>query len=113
MMDGMADLFPIVVVLVPVVLLLGVLAVVSAQRNAATARDQARAAERLARVEHKLDALLRHQGITVPEPELPGIIEHLRHGRKIHAIKAYRDQTGATLADAKTTVERLAAEHGL
>jgi ribosomal protein L7/L12 len=113
MMDGMTDLIPILVVLVPAVVLLGVLAVVSAQGNAAAAHDRARAAERLARVERKLDAILRHQGIVVSEPELPGIIEHLRQGRKIHAIKAYRDQTGATLADAKSTVERLAAEHGL
>ncbi|MEU8658641.1 hypothetical protein [Actinoplanes philippinensis] len=109
----MADLVPVLVVLAPVVALLGVLTVVLALGKAAAARDRARTAERLARVERKLDALLRHHGIDVAEPELPEILEHLRRGRKIHAIKAYRDQTGATLADAKATVERLAADHGL
>jgi len=37
----------------------------------------------------------------------------LRQGRKIEAIKVYRDKTRIGLADAKTAVERLAIAHGL
>ncbi|MDI6100934.1 hypothetical protein QLQ12_20175 [Actinoplanes sp. NEAU-A12] len=108
----MSDLFPILATLLPIAALLILLIVASASTRAAAARDRALAGERLARLERKVDAMLRHLQIEVPEPDHSDVLEHLRHGRKIHAIKAYRERTGASLADAKTTVERLAREHG-
>lgn len=41
------------------------------------------------------------------------IIENLRRGQKIAAIKSYRDATGAGLVDAKNAVEALARENGI
>jgi ribosomal protein L7/L12 len=41
------------------------------------------------------------------------LLELLRAGRKIEAIKEYRQRTGAGLKDAKESVEALAARHGI
>lgn len=38
------------------------------------------------------------------------IVELLAADKKISAIKLYREQTGASLADAKTAVEKIQAE---
>jgi ribosomal protein L7/L12 len=38
----------------------------------------------------------------------PQIVELMRQGRTIEAIKIYRDQTGVGLAEAKAAVEQLA-----
>ena len=66
-------------------------------------RDKAR----LFRLEQKLDMLLQHAGIKVPQSSLPpAAAEALRNGDKIKAIKHYRDATGAGLAEAKDAVER-------
>jgi hypothetical protein len=64
---------------------------------------------RLARVEGKLDALLKHQGIQFdPYADVPTpVLDALRRGKKIEAIKAYRVATGAGLKDAKDVVEEL------
>ena len=39
--------------------------------------------------------------------------ELLAEGRKIEAIKVYRERTGVGLADAKEAVERIARQRGL
>jgi ribosomal protein L7/L12 len=45
-----------------------------------------------------------------PRPDLDGEVRRLVGvGRKIEAIKLYREATGTALAEAKTAVERLAA----
>ena len=64
--------------------------------------------QRLGRVESKLNALLREQGVEGPLGG--GLSERVKEiandpARKIEAIKAYRDETGAGLADAKAAVE--------
>jgi ribosomal protein L7/L12 len=41
------------------------------------------------------------------------ILELVRTGRKIEAIKEYRQRTGAGLKEAKDAVEALAARHGI
>ncbi|MFH1923160.1 MAG: ribosomal protein L7/L12 [Planctomycetota bacterium] len=38
---------------------------------------------------------------------------HLHEGRKIQAIKVYREKTGVGLKDAKEAVEAIAAKHGI
>jgi hypothetical protein len=68
-------------------------------------RDMAR---RIGRVNDKLDLLLAQAGIRLDTPDVPRldeIRELARSGKKIHAIKLYRDVTGAGLAEAKDAVE--------
>jgi hypothetical protein len=63
----------------------------------------------LSRLEGKLDALLKHQGVQFdPYSDLPpAVLDALRRGKKIEAIKEYRAATGADLKDAKDAVEEL------
>jgi len=62
---------------------------------------------RIARVERKLDLVLDHLGLHEDEPSLPQVAALLRDGKKIQAIKAYREATGADLREAKEAVERM------
>jgi hypothetical protein len=68
-----------------------------------------RGSRTLSRLEAKLDALLKHQGIQFdPYADLPGpVLDALRRGKKIEAIKEYRAATGADLKEAKDFVEEL------
>jgi ribosomal protein L7/L12 len=64
---------------------------------------------RSARIERKLNLLLRHGGID-PEQAVP-LSDRVKAiandpGQTIEAIKAYREETGAGLAEAKDAVER-------
>jgi ribosomal protein L7/L12 len=60
-------------------------------------------------LEANIDRLLRHHGLSVVSLEmpLPEVIDELARGRTIHAIKAYREATGAGLVEAKHAVEAL------
>ncbi len=62
-------------------------------------------------------ALMGSQQPSSTEPETSRrdeqLLELLRAGRKIDAIKLYRKQTQAGLKEAKDAVEALAAEHGI
>lgn len=60
-----------------------------------------------ARIEHKIDVLLRHSGIDLQKVAADEAAELMKAGKKIEAIKAYRDLTGARLAEAKAKVESL------
>ncbi|MFE2515033.1 ribosomal protein L7/L12 [Streptomyces mirabilis] len=62
---------------------------------------------RIARVEKKLDRILDHLGLAEPDPELEQVVALAREGRKIQAIKVYREVTGAGLKEAKDAVDRL------
>jgi ribosomal protein L7/L12 len=42
-----------------------------------------------------------------PPAELEAVYVQLRRGRKIQAIKAYRELTGAALKEAKAAVDRM------
>lgn len=64
-----------------------------------------------------MDTLIRQD-----RPPLPGgvpldmeeqVLGFLRQGRKVSAIKFYRERTGVDLLTAKTVVEGLARHHGL
>jgi ribosomal protein L7/L12 len=69
----------------------------------------------LARLRDATDAVLnRHRGRPTPgsdtgQPDLTAVRQLLGAGRKIEAIKVYRQLTGVGLRKAKETVERLAA----
>jgi ribosomal protein L7/L12 len=105
-MAGMEWVVPFAVML-PLVLL--ALVVASGRRSAAD-----RQAQRLAAVERKLDLIMTHLGIREPEPDLPAaVLQELLAGRKIQAIKEYREATGVGLKEAKDAVELLARQRGL
>ena len=90
--------------------LLLVALVIAGGRRGAVDRE----ARRLAAVERKLDLIMTHLGIREPEPDAPGeVLQELLAGRKIHAIKAYREATGVGLKEAKDAVELLARQRGL
>ncbi|TMR18690.1 hypothetical protein ETD86_21135 [Nonomuraea turkmeniaca] len=72
--------------------------------------------ERIARLERQVADLQRYLGID-PERENadgpflpPEFYEALRRGKKILAIKIYREQTGASLLEAKNTVDTMALQ---
>jgi len=66
---------------------------------------------RLARLERKIDAVLRHLNITYVDPASPeGLSAEAQNlandpAKKIQAIKLHREQTGLGLKDAKDAVE--------
>lgn len=62
---------------------------------------------RLARIEKKLDALLQAARISVDDPVDADIRDLARNGRKIEAIKLYRERTGCGLAEAKAFIDSL------
>lgn len=64
------------------------------------------------RVERKLDLILDHLDIQVAEPGLERVAALLREGKKIEAIKVYRQLTDAGLKEAKEAVERMDATRG-
>jgi hypothetical protein len=62
--------------------------------------------ERLRRIEHKLDLILTHLGLDyTPPPKAAWQELATDPARKIAAIKAYREQHGVGLAEAKRAVE--------
>lgn len=61
----------------------------------------------VSRLERKLDTLLKHSGVDLAAVAAREAEALLKAGRKIEAIKAYRDLTGVGLAEAKEAVERM------
>ena len=59
------------------------------------------------RLERKIDLLLKHLGIDPNEGVDDEILELVKSGQKIAAIKLYREKTGAGLREAKDFVESL------
>ena len=62
---------------------------------------------RLQRVERKLDAIISHLGVVMNPGVDPQLLELVRAGKKIEAIKFYRQSTGVGLKEAKDFVESL------
>ncbi|MEU8328696.1 hypothetical protein [Micromonospora sp. NPDC048839] len=73
----------------------------------AMSQDKRRSATQLTAVQRKLDLIMDHLGIA--EPVNPDVVRHLEGGRTIHAVRAYRNQTGASLIEAKQAVDRIAS----
>ena len=69
---------------------------------------------RLSRLEFKLDLLLRHAGVEFsPYQGLsPEIVDALQRGKKIEAIKRYRQVSGAGLREAKDFIEDVQRRSG-
>ncbi|MER6139913.1 ribosomal protein L7/L12 [Streptomyces sparsogenes] len=60
-----------------------------------------------ARLERKVDLILDHLGLQETQPDLARVRALLREGKKIHAVKEYREITGAGLREAKEAVDRM------
>ncbi|HVZ94962.1 MAG TPA: ribosomal protein L7/L12 [Phycisphaerales bacterium] len=63
-------------------------------------------AAQLTRLERKLDLVIAHLGLDLPDDGMDDIRELIAAGRKIEAIKVYRERTGLGLAEAKQAVDR-------
>lgn len=81
---------------------IAVFTLLSAMRRGSAALEP-----RLRRLERKLDAIVENLGITINQNVDPAVLELLRTGHKIDAIKLYRQQTGVGLKEAKEFVESL------
>jgi len=62
---------------------------------------------KLSSVDAKLDLLLKHAGVEYdPYENLPpGVVDAMQRGKKIEAIKLYREATGTGLKEAKDFIE--------
>ena len=82
-----------------------------------TDQDYIELKHRVIRLEGKVEFLYQHLGITfVPEPQPaddPQVVELLKKGKTLDAIKAYRELNQATLPEAKQAVEEIQARLGL
>jgi ribosomal protein L7/L12 len=74
-------------------------------------REIAEIKTRLEKIESQLGLLYRSLGITTKEAPhrkvSPELLELVKKGDKIAAIKAFREETGASLKDAKEFIESL------
>jgi len=72
---------------------------------------------RLKELEGQVAFLYKHLGVTyIPEPgpeSDPRIIEQLKKGNMIEAIKIHRELTGSGLAEAKMAVEEIKSKLGM
>ena len=101
----------IVLTVALVVLLVGLI-LLGLASSANSRREQLRTAARLAAIERNLDAVVAHLGITVRERELPEVLRLIFADRRVAAIRAYQDETGAGLLEARNAVDAIAAQHG-
>ena len=76
-----------------------------------TDREITELQQRVAKLESQMAFLFRNLGIAYPDvPAVgasPEVMELLRRGQKIEAIKRFREETGAGLKDAKEFIESL------
>lgn len=76
-----------------------------------TEREIAEVKTRLDRLEARMSFLLRRLNIAAEEPPTwsasPAVLELLRKGEKNAAIRAFMDETAASLKDAKRYVESI------
>ena len=76
--------------------------------ESSASRTRAQVTRRLDRLEDKVDLLLKQAGLEEPPaPRQDEVVALARAGKKIEAIKVYREATGAGLREAKEAVERL------
>lgn len=62
---------------------------------------------RLASIERKLDAIIAHLKIRMPQDDLGEVRRLAEQGQKIEAIKLHRELTGSDLRSAKEYVDTL------
>jgi ribosomal protein L7/L12 len=96
-----------------IVLGIGIAGLLMLTFSGALARRKTNTEARLAMIDRRLRLVMDHLGVAEPEPETADIVAHLVAGRKIQAIKIYRDRTGAGLKEAKSAVEEMGRRHGI
>ena len=62
---------------------------------------------RLTRLERRVELILKHLALDPDKDVNPQVLELMKTGNKIQAIKLHREQTGAGLMEAKDYVESL------
>lgn len=76
--------------------------------------DLADLKERIEKLESQMAYLFRNLGIESGAPPAwrpsPKVMELLASGKKVEAIRAFREESGASLKDAKVFVESLEAK---
>ena len=82
-----------------------------------TDQDYIELKHRVIRLEGKVKFLYKHLGVTfVPKPQPaddPQVVDLLKQGKTIDAIKIYRERNEATLPEAKQAVEEIRGRLGL
>ena len=71
---------------------------------------------RIMQLETQLEVVCKHLGLPYERPGREGeqqVIDALRNGSKIEAIKIYREIHNVGLAEAKIAVDALETKHGL
>jgi len=71
-------------------------------------RKLAQMDRRLSRIERRLDAVISQLGIPLFQGELDKVAALVQQGKKIQAIRTYRQLTGAGLKEARDAVETMA-----
>ncbi|MFC8843582.1 hypothetical protein ACFT8Q_26270 [Streptomyces griseoincarnatus] len=66
-----------------------------------------RSDRRVARVERKIDAVMRHLDLEEEVPRKDEILTLARDGKQVQAIRLYREATGAGLVEAKQAVDAM------
>jgi hypothetical protein len=84
-----------------------------ARRDVAAEQADRTAQARLSALEQKLRSVMEHMGIPDPEPAVQDVLRFLEQGKKVQAVKAYRDATGADLHLATQAVDEIARQNGL
>lgn len=62
---------------------------------------------RLRAIERKLDIIMNSLGLAAEQDNMETLRNLVRQGRKIEAIKQYREETGVGLAEAKAVIDGL------
>ena len=90
------------------VLLIGVSMVLVSSLTSAAQKRQSRTEARLATLERKVDAIVDHLGVVVPEPRYPEVERLVAADQQVAAVRRYRQDTGADLVTAKNAVDEIA-----
>ena len=89
----------------------------SGQKIEAIKQYRERTGSGLKQAKDAIEALERGEQLPTPKAILTtvdqDVVSLVRIGKKIAAIKLYREKTGVGLAEAKAAVEALATEHGV
>jgi ribosomal protein L7/L12 len=91
-----------------VVVLLGLAGIALMSHGANAERDR-----KLTMIDRRLRLIMEHLDIREPASDLHPVLQELVEGRKIHAVKKYREITGAGLQEAKEAVEEIARQRGV
>ena len=94
--------------IVLLVLGVGLLLLLASTVTSSVQKAHQRTDARLAALERKVDAVVDHLGVVVPEPRYPEVERLLAQGQQVAAIRAYRQATGADLLTARDAVDELA-----